>query len=288
MPRKQNENAALSKLQKKFKKDIPQCLLEMLVASGFDTEFGIKNIDEESLKTIEVFFTENSKLLESIQVPEYYKSSTPFKFLPGHKLLLLKLAERLNVKENHPPDAVNVNIDDLIVQLEGDLIKKMVTYSTKRNFCIDAENFNATSLKDTTVIITNGVATGKCILTCPMCKKDVSVRLKKYWYSANFEKHIQAHGTFRKNNEEAEAEVVEQQRTQENTTNPQNNQGIVDGDIIFVNDSDTNGTNINTQLCGSDGSGGSTVVRTAVDILMEKKTRDCLNNLPTSNMIILT
>lgn len=70
---------------------IPECLVEFLKASGFDTELAIEHIDTNTIHEIETFVETNRVIFDNLLSKSIYKSIQPFKFAPGHRILLKKI-----------------------------------------------------------------------------------------------------------------------------------------------------------------------------------------------------
>lgn len=83
---------------------IPTCVKKILIASGYDTIFSVKNIDSEKIVEIENHVNVYARdLIQNFDCchHEFYKGLNEFKFLPGHKDLILSLPQ-LIVKMLNP------------------------------------------------------------------------------------------------------------------------------------------------------------------------------------------
>lgn len=72
--------------------NIPDIIVKILNAAGYETALSIAGINEQDIVTIEKFANENMKnmLIESA----IYSKSGVFSFLPGHKTLVIALGKR--------------------------------------------------------------------------------------------------------------------------------------------------------------------------------------------------
>lgn len=83
--------------KKKYEENFPKCLISLLVHSGYNSLQSLKNLDEIKVDNIETFFDQNKQLISQLECShsETYKGLETFKFLPGHKTLILSLSEML-------------------------------------------------------------------------------------------------------------------------------------------------------------------------------------------------
>lgn len=83
----------LTKLQIYVRNSIPHIILKILKETGFDSPLSIKTIDSEAISDLEKYINDN-ETLHSLLNNSVYANTKPFKFLPGHKLLLLGLKKK--------------------------------------------------------------------------------------------------------------------------------------------------------------------------------------------------
>lgn len=79
-----------------FGESLPMCIKKLLAVSGYDTFGSLRNITEESLEEIENHINTNSRTtIEALCCchSEYYKSQEKFKFIPGHRCLIISLSK---------------------------------------------------------------------------------------------------------------------------------------------------------------------------------------------------
>lgn len=89
----------LANLEQYIGFEVPMCLKNLLWKSGFDSMFSVKQITEKSLDDIEQCIQVNCKkifpLLDTNADIHKYDQQTVFKFLPGHRCILLDLPQSI-------------------------------------------------------------------------------------------------------------------------------------------------------------------------------------------------
>lgn len=294
-------------IQKEFKEEIPKCLIDILKASGFDTAFTLKSIDDGCINEIETFLTANRQLLNTMELPEYYKNAEHFKFLPGHKIFLMQIAQQLQtnvirtnvIRTNEnaiPADQQTVDAAAQIITIENKLIKKMLNYSATRNLCINSENFNRGLIENSNIEISKKI--GKCVIKCPICDKKISVVFNKYWFTSNFERHIKQHETGVQNENELNQDIDKENNVMDIGTN---DLGLDNMDFLILTDTDDEDHQGNAQK-ETDSSvdtakNSATVVKSSAHAfrdssnqseasrMVDAKIIDCLNNLNKKSVI---
>lgn len=72
--------------------ELPDCIHKILKETGFDSEDALLELNDISISIIEEFVQQDRIILkESI-----YENREPFKFLPGHRVLLLAIPKKIN------------------------------------------------------------------------------------------------------------------------------------------------------------------------------------------------
>lgn len=104
--------------------DIPNLLIEILSASGYDNALSVAEINIEEILIIENDV--NKRLQYLLKDSDYYSNCDVFAFLPGHRKLLLLLAEKA---KNFNPNK-NKNEWDLS---NASVIMKELINSMKQN-----------------------------------------------------------------------------------------------------------------------------------------------------------
>lgn len=99
-------------IEKYLNQNIPQCIKEILSASGFNSEITIEDLKEQDLKMIEAFVNKNLRsTVQSLTCcqSQIYQSQKEFEFVPGHRKFILHLATQLRLKREQ-----SVSINDLL------------------------------------------------------------------------------------------------------------------------------------------------------------------------------
>lgn len=86
--------------------NIPNKIIEILTASGYDNAISLAEINVEEIKDIEIYV--NQQLPDVLKNWNAFSSSDSFTFLPGHKKLLLKLAQKAAEYMRHKKTQKNV------------------------------------------------------------------------------------------------------------------------------------------------------------------------------------
>lgn len=188
-------------IQKKLDIVIPQCLVVILTKTGYDSELCIQSLNADTIDEIEKHINKKRSILNGVHLPDAYDTTDEFKFLPGHKTFLMQFAQRLQKYSDKQSakytiqsvDPTEMNLGDAVLKLEKKLIDKVIRFAKNKNIPINDSNFDVNCLQNSTIEYSNGIFRGKVVLTCPICKKKISVQLKKYWYTTNFDTHIKDH-----------------------------------------------------------------------------------------------
>ncbi|XP_031623022.1 uncharacterized protein LOC116340587 [Contarinia nasturtii] len=88
--------------------DLPKCVVDILKALEFTNVVALKEINSETVKQIEEFCNENPEVLGHSLIGTVYEKVKPFKFLLGHRLVILQLPNYCKSIEN------NRSNDDLL------------------------------------------------------------------------------------------------------------------------------------------------------------------------------
>lgn len=160
-----------------------------------------------------------------------YKNQKQFRFLPGHKTLILNLPSQLiklkaakvktSLKNQRQQIEENLNLEnDAIVDvdnLKDQLISKLVKYVKNIQLDSCADKLTVAQICECITIINDeGQLTYKCKVQCPLCNKKIGSIYKKYWYVSNVEKHFKGHS---ENQTETEkGNVLKEAQTNNNMT----------------------------------------------------------------------
>lgn len=215
----------------RFKQKLNICIssdiIKILRGTGYDSEFALECLDTENIREIEEFVNNERHILKDT----VYENRLNFKFLPGHKALLLNLSNKVGElrdkpKSNSKSYAVetiyidnnheNIENNSEIIQNIGTNyidIQKVVEPIDIRPISIEErsnelknkliDKLTKYSSKNKVDIrlegkhilnyrnTINGVI--KCDIECPSCLKKIPCIFKKYWLVSNIEKHFHTH-----------------------------------------------------------------------------------------------
>lgn len=189
----------LRKLREKL--FVPEFIIEILLQTGYDNIVSINGIDESTLIEIENYVENHLKhLLKDTVYGSAYAGKESFRFLLGHKVLLLKLkscfdtlstvpvkqsSKKTESREELTEEQIQENRRSLVSKLK----EKLISYSEKINLKITfLDNHFLCEFYD------EDSKVRKCTVTCPVCeKKTIPCTFKKNWQVSNFEKHLKSH-----------------------------------------------------------------------------------------------
>lgn len=109
---------------------LPTCIKEILNACGYDTFGSLKCLSEQSVQDIEKHINIKSRAtIEALKCcrSEYYKSLDEFKFIPGHKDLIISLS-KLDFSTNQEHDLLP---ESNISYFLNELVKTAATIGKK-------------------------------------------------------------------------------------------------------------------------------------------------------------
>lgn len=190
---------------------LPSFLVEILKSTGYDSSIAIELLDSEKISEIETFIETNYGCAHSLLKNTVYENSEKFKFLPGHRVLLLGLKtyadkylnsglkkKKVNTSgENRELASIREEIeipsDDELDVLKSCLVQKIVKFCKKKH--IDTENLSNSCVGAALEIIVNknNVPVYKTVFSCPFCEVKVPCLHNLYWQIANLQKHMQTH-----------------------------------------------------------------------------------------------
>lgn len=174
----------------------------ILILCGYDHQIAFENFNRDEIKVIEDFINENFTVKPDIFRGSVYEQSDCFKFLPGHRAILLSLAELAKkVKESKTQKKLNkktkVNLlvqnngdsiteDNLVESLLKKLIEKLNKFSEKIHLNIEFQPNHISNVKTENDSV-------KCHVRCPSCSMNTPCIYKSYWLVSNIEKHLKSH-----------------------------------------------------------------------------------------------
>lgn len=155
---------------------LPKYLKDILTSTGFDNELSISSINSDSVSDIEKFVSENKHLLKDTIYEKSCESS--FKFLPGHRRLLLLLPNRFSEYKNLKRTKQTRKGKDGEV-LQDELLEKLNKVSYLKNAGVKLSKTNVIEFSDD----------NKCRVKCPLCSKIFACIYKSYWMISNIKRH---------------------------------------------------------------------------------------------------
>lgn len=190
---------------------LPKIIVDILNETGFENEISLKKIEIAHLNEIEQYVQEN---LRNVLIGTIYEKQNVFKFLPGHRILILDLpnqvenfikSKRGNRKQFRAiePQASslsnsssrNENNCDETDKLKQNLTKKLQNYVKKIDFLSISENITADKI--TKFCKSRDENIYRCLMKCPCCEKSIPCTYNSHWIVSNIEKHIKDHKTER-------------------------------------------------------------------------------------------
>lgn len=170
-------------LEKFTQEKYPKFLKSISIYSGFDSEPALQAITEKEIQQIEEVINEDKDFLKiNLKGTNYEKhledENFKFKFLIGHKTILLKIPQTLDdyIKQKDKKKTVNRNLNqNEVVEI---LSKKIINYFTKKKF--PATNLRVFSFENLAKNVRSFQIDGnnpenneqfraKCSLKCPFC-----------------------------------------------------------------------------------------------------------------------
>lgn len=178
--------------------------------AGYDRLNALKLIDEEKIDVIENFLNTNRQYVNDLTCcfSERYKSIEIFKFVPGHKAIILAIPtiiEKMSVaktqaktkpshvtKSTTSSNSASIENEEIRSDEEviGNLISNLSNYLRKCGFEIQDGLISGLNIQDFERIFNEDGFTCKCIFSCPFCAKIIPVRYKRFWLSSNITKHF--------------------------------------------------------------------------------------------------
>lgn len=228
MVRKQLEKADfLTSFNSYLCDSIPQIIVNILSAAGYDNAISIADITETDIDIIETYATEN--LQSVLEESKTYVKVKPFAFLPGHKKLLLGLPDKIHSfknkkcrknlfstsrketlsedrkeEENQPVEFIELLRNDEISALKDKLLKKLnghlqsisIVESFSENHIIG--EIEAYISQSRSAIKQHKLAY-KCKVKCVLCEINKPCTHVTHWQISNLEKHLKEHSNLDSN-----------------------------------------------------------------------------------------
>lgn len=170
----------------------PKFIKEILTECGFETEASLQIINEQSITEVENLINNSESLRKKLEATIYVKKdgtlkTIPFKFLLGHKLLILQIAStvsRYNIAKKTNQKTKTRALDtknwqeSLLNKFESYIKTKKLQYSVKANL------FEASTITQNSA---------KVNVKCVQCDIVIPCTFKNYWNISNYVKHVATH-----------------------------------------------------------------------------------------------
>lgn len=126
-------------LEKFAKEKFPPCIKLILISSGYDKLNSLRQIDAGKVGEIETFVNENKDLIKNLECcfKDQYQKLAVFKFLPGHKALVLGIPKQIEqmksmVRKKSTKKLSSKSLSD--ADLKQKLISNLLKYTGKLNY----------------------------------------------------------------------------------------------------------------------------------------------------------
>lgn len=205
--------AVATAYEKQNGESFPKCLRFLMEKAGYNSSPRLKNMDENRVSSIETFFDASKQILNKLCGRDSltYKRMQTFKFLPGHREIILSIPEILPEVEASTQRAIPKSKSKAVdkcskekkvvteIGLKEKLLKGLKNVAKKMKF----DNF-MNILTDANIVefqkIVGHCKCGKecntifkCTFVCPVCPKRYKLQYKEFWMSSNVTKHIKQH-----------------------------------------------------------------------------------------------
>lgn len=174
----------------------PKCLKSILNDAAYDSFSSLAGLDANKMKELEEFVTANKELVNKLKCcnSTYYKGLNDFKFLPGHKTVILSLPgdiKELEAKKSNSKKTKKKFSSDEDAKMM--LIKNLRAVSAKSGITLPQNVLTEVNLIDFERGSEESNFIYKCRFSCPFCNKTFGVIYKKFWMSSNATKHLKTH-----------------------------------------------------------------------------------------------
>lgn len=174
----------------------PPFLKKNLNTCGFESEASLGIICEQSIAEIEQIVNSKKELLEgTIYLKEDGSlHSEPFKFLIGHRLLILSIpksfSEYKDNKEKNKKLNLKINSPISPEQLKASLLERLQNYKKSNNWKL---TLTLDNLKKCVLYKINSQNRAKVQVKCVYCDTQVPCTFNEKWSISNYIKHIASH-----------------------------------------------------------------------------------------------
>lgn len=188
----------------------PDCVKILLTKTGYDRMNSLSKIDAERILEIEAHLDTNREWVNELKCcnSDSYKQLAVFKFLPGHKILILGIPEQIErMKEAQEKHGDADNAKKIVTtkspktqQTDEEIIQSMVSnllkFAKKINFPLQDGMLSANNVNDFERGNHLNNFLYKCRFSCPFCEKVFPLRYQTFWMTSNLTKHLKEHMSY--------------------------------------------------------------------------------------------
>lgn len=171
---------------------VPEIVVNILRASGFDSKAALEIITRETIADIEEYVEEHRELLRN----SVYRDQIPFKLYPGHKAIILGMPKRIeqcvrlnNAIAQTPPvkrrKMQTLNSAEIEKEIEL-LLKKLQNYSDTLGLAVQFERSDISDFVQASDRF-------RCRFKCRLCTTVISCFKLNYWMASNALAHLKRH-----------------------------------------------------------------------------------------------
>lgn len=234
-------NRFLVALEKFLGNKLPKFIKTILINSGFDNQLSILSITSDTITEIESFVKQFVLVNKDLLKETAYKNvDIPnFKFLPGHRDLLLSLPKRvselnkINIEKKSKKSKVAAVNSTQLEKSPNSLQDILIAKLNKIPFIKSAPAI----ITKNSILDFSCESVPKCKVRCPLCEKIVPCIYNKYWVISN----VSRHGKLFHNNSSIAKKSV-------NETNPQAGQMDQNSNPNSLANSTTNNATSNANI----------------------------------------
>lgn len=175
----------------------PSCFKSLLRHAAYDSKSSCLLLDEETLANMEEYITHTGKeVISRLNCcnAEKYQSQDRFRFLPGHRSLILSMPNQIrnmdSVKKKKSKPLREFKKLLTPTELKQLLLIKLNEASEKNGYSVGS--YKDTHLKNVQTMITNNELMAKCSVQCFLCQATVTSLYTGWWAVNNVIRHLKS------------------------------------------------------------------------------------------------
>lgn len=181
-------------IEKHYKIEFAPCVKSILKSAAYDTEPSLSCLNSQQIFDIENYINEFGKnLIVGLQCcnSETYRSQERFRFLPGHKGMLLSIPAKL--REMNAAKKVRKISEFKKLQTPADLAKALLVRLNSKieQSTMQIGEFNSSHLGPVQMVITENSVVAKCTASCTLCGKPITLTYDNNWRPQNMMRHFE-------------------------------------------------------------------------------------------------